>query len=309
MATVKKLLLKFPITREIAFFIFQKKVYKRQVDKKINELLKGHYKLADKKVNNLIVSLTSFPERINEIKYVVYSILDQSVLPQKIILWLAASQFPLKEKDLPAELLSFKNYGLDIRWCDDLRSYKKLIPALENFPDYFILTADDDLYYKKKWVEKIWNEHIEHPDELVCHIINKIRFDKDGHVLPYQEWYYNVISDESSFINFPLCGGGALFHKSFLFKDITNKDLFSNLSPYADDIWFYFMTILGNTPIRIVKKPYNKVKYINPYREYDLNNQFKLAAVNIGDSQNDEQFKKVLTYYNIDLKSLCKESR
>jgi hypothetical protein len=296
---IKKKLLSIAFIREILFFIFQKKVYKKRIDKKIRQLLEGKKELSVIKIDNLIVSLTSFPERISEIKYTIYSILNQTCLPEKIILWLADSQFPKREGDLPENLLSFKEFGLEIKWCEDIKSYKKLIPALESFPEYFTLTADDDLYYNRKWIQKIWNEHIKHPNELVCHIANKIRFGKKDHILPYQKWKFNIKSGTSSFNNFPLCGGGALYHKALLFPDVTSKQLFFDLSPYADDIWFYFMAILQGTRIRVVKNPCNKVRYVNPYREYGLASDYTLTAINVGDDQNDAQFKNILNYYQM----------
>ncbi len=41
-----------------------------------------------------------------------------------VILYLAEEQFPNKEADLPGKLLKFKENGLTIKWCEDLKSYK-----------------------------------------------------------------------------------------------------------------------------------------------------------------------------------------
>lgn len=304
MKTIKHFLLLMPFIRELLFFLFQKKVYKKTIDKKINALLKGKQKRNNNQVPGLIVSLTSFPERIDEIKYTIYSLLNQTILSEKIVLWLAESLFPNKEKDLPPILLDLKKYNFEIHWCEDFKSYKKLIPALIQYPDYFILTADDDLYYDRRWIQKIWQEHLKYPGEYICHIANKIKFDHAGNVLPYQQWQYNVKSPVSSFLNFPLGGGGGLYHKNYLFGDIINKELFFKLAPYADDIWFYFMLVKGNTRIRVVKHPCNRVKYVNPYREYNLIKGYKLATINVDGDQNDIQFKKVMNYYKIDLNLL-----
>jgi hypothetical protein len=97
---------------------------------------------------------------------------------------------------------------------------------------------------------------------------------------------------------------GGLYHKNYLFSDITNKELFLDLAPYADDIWFYFMLIKNNISIRVVKNPCNRVKYVNPYREYNLIDGYKLANVNVDSDQNDVQFKKVMDYYKINIASL-----
>jgi hypothetical protein len=74
--------------------------------------------------------------------------MGQTYKPDKIILWLAKSQFPNKENDLPIKVTELVNYGLSIMWVDkDIKSYKKLIPTLKLYPNDIIITADDDLYY------------------------------------------------------------------------------------------------------------------------------------------------------------------
>ncbi len=47
--------------------------------------------------------------------------------------------------------------GLTIDWCEDIKSYKKLIPTLKKYPDAIIVTADDDLIYDNKWLEQLYN--------------------------------------------------------------------------------------------------------------------------------------------------------
>ena len=48
----------------------------------------------------LIVSLTSYPDRMYDIHYCIYSLLKQSLKPNKIILWLGEEQFPNRDKEL-----------------------------------------------------------------------------------------------------------------------------------------------------------------------------------------------------------------
>ena len=117
--------------------------------------------------NSIIVSLTSFPERMREIHYCIFSLLYQTLKPHKVILWLAEDQFPNKEDDLPEEVLHFKKHGLTIGWYKDIRSYKKLIPTLLEYPDYYIVTADDDIFYPKDWLEQIWQAHEEYPNDVI----------------------------------------------------------------------------------------------------------------------------------------------
>lgn len=306
---IRTALFAFPPTRELLFFAFGKKVYKRSVDKKIAALMNGKQKLSDKKIDNLIVSMTSFPERIAEIKYAIYSLVCQTLRPQKIILWLAENQFPNKTKDLPSDLLAFEKYDLEIKWCEDLRSYKKLVPSLINFPDYFVATADDDIYYDNTWLEKLWMTHLKNPDHVVCHVAKVVEFDADKKIIPFTKWKRNIKDDHPRFLNVQLGAGGVLYHKKFMHEDVCTKELFQKLAPFADDIWFYFMAILNNTPICVAENSCDNVKYVNPYREYGFEKGYTLLEDNVNNGGNDRQFKNVLEHYNVDLISIANKSR
>ncbi|MDR0305509.1 MAG: hypothetical protein LBI42_01595 [Chitinispirillales bacterium] len=301
---IRTLLFSFAPTRELLFFIFQKRTYNRILDKKIAAFIKHGRKSSSETENNLIVSLTTFPQRITEVKYAVYSLLNQTLLPQRIVLWLAESQFPNKERDLPNELLAFKKHGLDIRWCEDLRSYKKLIPSLEQFPDSFIATADDDIFYEKTWLEKLWNSHLENPESVICHVAKAIEFDADNSLIPFVKWKRNIKDDYPPFLNVQLGAGGCLYHKKYLHEDVFKRDLFMKLAPYGDDLWFYFMAILNGTPVHVAKNSCDNVKYVNPYREYGFENGYTLLADNVNGGGNDQQLKNIIDYYKVDLHSL-----
>jgi hypothetical protein len=300
---IRTLLFSFAPIRELLFFIFRKKVYRQSADRKISALLNGNRKLSEKKIDGLIVSLTSFPQRITEVKYAVYSLLDQTVRPEKVILWLAGSQFPNKEHGLPGELLAFKKYDFDIRWCEDLRSYKKLIPALECFPGHFIATADDDIYYDRKWLETLWESHIDNPDCVVCQVANTVGFGVNGEIIPFTQWKRDTKGSGSPRLSVQLSGGGALYHKKYLHGDVGKKELFTRLAPYADDLWFYFMAILNRTPVRVAKNSCaDVVTYVNPYREYGFEEGYTLLTDNVNNGGNDRQFKNLLDHYKIDLR-------
>lgn len=63
--------------------------------KNFNDIGITKNKYSDKE---LIISLTSFPERMKDIKCTLYSLLTQSLKPNKIILWLTESHFQIKKK-------------------------------------------------------------------------------------------------------------------------------------------------------------------------------------------------------------------
>ena len=245
----------------------------------------------------LIVSLTSFPERMYDIHYTLYSLLNQSLKPDTVILWLAKEQFPGREKDIPAEVLRLRNNGLVIKWCEDLRSYKKLVPALHEFPDDIIITADDDIYYPPRWLELLYTAYLKNPQAVHCHRGHHLRFSAEGKILPYKQWKHRIRPGAPSFANFSTGAGGALYPPHSLYKDVTNVSLFRELAPNADDIWFWAMAVMQGTPVNIVSHNLRKLIYVNPEREMRLGNEFTLAMVNCAEGRNDQQLQAVLRHY------------
>ena len=145
----------------------------------------------NKEEKRIIVSLTTFPQRINTVHKTIKTLLNQTLKPNKVILYLALSQFEKKEEELPNNLLKLKDYGLEIKWCEDIKSYKKLIPALEEFKDDIIITFDDDIYYPKDVVENLYNAHLAYPFAICSNRIWRIEVKNNfikTKAAPYLYW-------------------------------------------------------------------------------------------------------------------------
>ena len=252
---------------------------------------------ADKRPTKLIVSLTSFPERMYEIHFTLYSLLNQSLKPDEVVLWLAKEQFPNGEKDLPEIVLKMQRNGLTIKWCEDLRSYKKLIPALKEFSNDVVVVVDDDVYYPKDWLKKLYNQHLKTPKFVIGHRGHKIMLDENGHPKSYRQWKKNQTLPKASYRNFMTGCGGVLYPPHSLYRDVTNVELFRKLAPYADDIWFWAMAVMAGTPINIVKNNHKQLIYVNPERELKLTNELVLTRTNTVGGDNDRKIQQVISYY------------
>ncbi|MCI2235399.1 glycosyltransferase family 2 protein [Helicobacter sp. CaF467b] len=265
---------------------------KERLDSSIEEFLSKKIQDEEKVPMDdmVIVSLTSYPKRIPYIKYAIYTLLNQNVKPYRVVLWLSKEEFPNKEKDLPQELLEFVKKGLEIKWCDqNLYSYKKLIPSLKEFSNSIIVTADDDILYPKDWLEKLYRAYKKDPNFIHCHRAHRITFDKQNHVKPYMEWEHLIENKSTvpSFLNFQTGGGGVLYPKNCFFEDILREDKFMQLSPRADDIWFWAMALLKGTKINVVENNVNKIQ--SSFMDFDevghlfskneKNNDLQLNAV------------------------------
>lgn len=243
----------------------------------------------------LIVSLTSFPERIPDLFFCLYSLINQTTKPDLLILWLAEEQFPNKEKDLPKRILDLKKYGLTIRWCKDLKSYKKLIFSLKEYPSDIIVTADDDIYYPENWLELLYNSYLQEPQHIHCHRAHRITFDESGKLDQYTNWTFCITTSDASYLNFCTTGGGVLYPPGALYADVFNEELFTKLCPTADDIWFWAMATLNHTKIRVVDNNLSNLIYINPEIEFGIKNGTSLWQVN--KQENDAQLMNIYTYY------------
>ncbi len=251
---------------------------------------KGVLKRFEKRKEPLIVSFTSFPARIKTVHLVVESLFKQTLKPDRIILWLADSQFPNKEKDLPKELLEQKKRGLEIRWCEDTRSYKKLIPTLALFPNAVIVTIDDDNVFDKEWLRLLYSSYLQDPKSIHCHRVTKfVLNDKDEfEIITGGRKYYH----QASFLNKLVGAGGVLYPPHSLYKDILNKDLFMTLAPTNDDQWFWFMGLLNGYRVKVVDGAQIKLNCIDGTQE--------VALCNINDHGENlfwKQFDLLINHY------------
>ena len=233
----------------------------------------------------VIVSLTSFPERINTVIKTLKTLLIQTMKPDMVILWLAPEQFPNREDDLPEELLELKKYGLTIDWYKDIRSYKKIIPTLKKYSEAVIITTDDDIYYAPDTVETLYNSYLEHKDEIQAHRCDVLRVE-GGKILwaKTRELYLDKNRGKSSFKNRLTGYGAVLYPPGCFYKDVCDEDLIKKLLPTHDDIWLWAMAVLNGVKTRLVKGYSESIDYVENSQEYGL---CKINKKGVGTSLED----------------------
>jgi len=245
----------------------------------------------------LIVSLTSYPARFEHLPLTLLSLTKQTVEPDKIILWIAQVD---KEK-LTDEIIQFGDHGVDIRFCNDLKSYKKIIPTLEMHPEAFIITADDDLYYNKVWIQSLVQDY-ESDNCVVAHRVHRLSFDNSGNLKPYKDWRWQYRADLlPSELNFPTSGAGTLYPPGIFHQDVNKRELFQKLSPKADDVWLYFMVKLNDGKFKVCRVEHKLM-------EWRQSNKNSLWKENIIKGENDNQIKKVTDYFDISISENSKNA-
>lgn len=189
----------------------------------------------------VIVSFTSMPSRIGRVHFVIDGLLSQTVLPERIVLYLSKADFP--GLVLPRSLTTRLDDRFSIRWLDsNLRSYRKLVHALSDFPDKSIITVDDDQLYSADAIESLVTAARRFPGHIAFRI---------GYRLGPRDPLTGSIpraGREPDLWHLPVGVGGVLYPPDSLHGEVGNSDLFMSLCPYADDLWFKAMALLKRTP-------------------------------------------------------------
>jgi len=239
----------------------------------------------------VIVSLTTYPGRIDRVHITIESLLRQTVPADMIVLWLAEEQFPEKENELPAALLAQKDRGLVIEWCSDIKSYKKIIPSAEKWPEDILITADDDIIYEMNTIERLLESYKRHPDCVSTLRTHLMMFDEIGNPRRYVDWMpeYSGFIDQPYMALFPTTGAGTLFPPGILPQETFNRDAFMSLCPKADDIWVKCMLTLAGVKVVLVDVN-TKLQYVEGTQTETLYS-YNLVG-------NDQQLQAVLERYN-----------
>lgn len=250
-------------------------------------------------LNPVIISLTSYPARIETVNQTIETLLNQTVPADKVVLWLAPEQFPNKDQDLPKQLLDLIKNGLTIEWHKNLRSYTKLIPALKKYHQALIITVDDDILYPDNLVETLINGYSRHPHCIISCRAHRITFNNNK-VMPYDKWHREYSVSSEMYENFLTGVGGVLYPPYCLHPDVLDQEKFTKLAPMADDIWFWAMAVHNGTKIRIIENAHQELQFVPGTQDGEC-----LWKTNTGSGgKNDEQLRNVLAAYPDVLKRL-----
>ena len=193
-------------------------------------------------------------------------------------------------------MLRLKERGVEIRFCEDYKSYKKLIPTLREFPEAIIITVDDDVIYPMDLVERLIKAYKKDPGSVHYCRGHRIILNENKKPVSYNNWINNYKGLDLSSLNFPTGIGGILYPPHCFHQDVLREDIFMKLCPLADDIWFKTMSLLNGYYSRKVESyiPFDKEFVDVAYMQHD-----SLMAKNVYKGKNDAQLKKVFEYYNV----------
>lgn len=280
------------INREYRNFIFEK-------------IITWYYKIVPgrgiarrRKNRQLIVSLTTIPSRVDTVWITIESLLRQKCPPDRIILWIGEDEF--RGVPLPGRLLAQTRRGLEIRQCENLRSYKKFYYTMLENPDAYVVTVDDDVIYAESMLGEMVKTYKKNPGCVICnrsHVVKACH----GQISLYRKWkIYEERSredrrQEPSHSNFFVGCGGTLFPVFLLDRRLFQKEVFMDIAPTGDDIWLNFICWVSGIK---VKNTEGILGFVIFMEEKSKNG---LLLQNVGKRKNDIQIKAVLEYLRINV--------
>lgn len=244
---------------------------------------------------HVVVALTSFPGAIAYAPGAIRSVLDGSVKPDVLVLYVTLSQFG--DKGLPREIavLAEQYDNFEIRDYDrDIRSYRKLVPALDDFPESVIVTIDDDVCYHRHMLRDLLRLHERYPLDVVAHRVKRVMVGRPYRKWPKYRWYHFLFRRlYRKYGNIQTGVGGVLYPPHSLRPDMIDVGKFVKLAPTADDLWFWAAAVANGR--RVIPVPFgrNKPRGLGKPRELSL----KTVNFKSGVDRNTASLEAILDAY------------
>lgn len=240
-----------------------------------------------------IVSMTTHGDRLHEACLAIESIMQGTVKPNTIVLWLDEND----TRPLPVTLQRQMKRGLQVLRTRDIRSYTKLLPALTQFPEAHIVTIDDDIFYPHDFLEALLASHANDPKAIVANMVMQLSRDSEGFPVGILEWPYlqeqptDGITRDLFFEGF----GGVLYPAGCFSDEVFNEQVFKDICPTADDVWFNALARLSGTPILICQRaPYDFIEAANVACQSTA-----LHLINNSDNRNNRQLRAVWQHFHL----------
>lgn len=188
----------------------------------------GYYNNIDAdKCEKIIVTLTSYHKRIDNIPSVLDTIFSQTLMPDLVVINLAFNE------PIPERVQSYiDSHEIEVNRVPDTKVYKKLIPTLKKYPNDCIIAIDDDFLYPQGMIEDFVSIHRLYP--------------------------FFPISG-STFVDFGVqchCGCASLTKAEFFgeYLDYIDNEIINNCP--SDDIVYTFFSNMNNHPYIRTKGTY-----------------------------------------------------
>lgn len=203
-----------------------------------------------------IVSMTSYPKRIQYVAKVIKSIINQSRKPDEIHLWLAKEEF--ENTKIPEDLQELiDNKSVNLHWLEKntyLHKRHEIFKYTSN--DDLVFFFDDDIIYKETLIEDVMKRSEELGNKT---IINYNKFWRHRYKKKHIE-YMNEKVFNKEYTYYMWCGHSMIpssVYPKFLLEDkyVKKRDM---LSPVSEECWLQPWLVWQNIPIECMDFKWGK---------------------------------------------------
>jgi hypothetical protein len=256
----------------------------------------------------VIVTMTTYHMRFEQAKFAIESILQQKTdVPFAVHLYLSSVDIEILGEGAVDSLQYLVRRGLRVTVVEEnLRSYKKLVYALVDYPGKVLVTADDDVCYPRYWLHQLIQKSKKFPNSIVCFRGHRLSLDGAGNLISYGEMMHGDVSTLSacpSFSLMPTGVSGILYPPGSLAAVAVDDELFLKLAPSADDVWFKVAAMLNGTSAILVSPKNVHFPHV-PGSQDD-----SLFELNVAGGRNDVQMAACFSEFEGTLECLRNEAR
>lgn len=195
--------------------------------------------------SSYIVSLTTYPARMNNLWRVIEMVANQRGMEDKYAIIVNLIEGEFEGKELPHKIQELQQRGLIVRFHkENLRCHNKYFFTFRDYPEKTVITVDDDLQYNHHTVSSLISIGKKHPNCIIYHRGNRVI-----PYTPYNDWPF--VNDETlpQTDILPTGVGGVLYPPHCCHKLVTDMEIIKATCLKADDLWLNFMSRLNNTKV------------------------------------------------------------
>ena len=216
---------------------------------------------------NIIVSFTTLPNRIDLIPEVIDSMQKQTIVPDKVVLYISKDDF----SSVPTKLLQIKNkYSFfEIRLINENYGVAtKLLPALKDFHDDIIINIDDDIVYVPQFIENLMSSYNGNDDAVYCNCGHRLCVEADNNINKQKNcttlYYHRGI--DCSFLS----GHGTLYPPHiFDTTNVMDYETMKQCCPSNDEIWAWANLAIKNIPVVVIGKYTRPLEWVQKRKQFD----------------------------------------
>lgn len=242
----------------------------------------------------IIISVTSYPGRIKKAPVALATLFQQTLKPDKIILWLGEDEF--SDRKLPPMYKKLKEAGLTIEFRKDIGVHTRWYYGIKENPEALVIIADDDVMYKNNIVETLYKSYQKNPRCVSAMAYLAMRFKEDGTPRTYGDWHnVNHAAVNASYRYMAIEVGGVLYPPHILPEEAFDLNSIMRLSPKQDDLWLKCMEVRNGVKVA----PAQKKSKIHATVIRGTQRGLALGISNMAEDGNDRQLENILREYDL----------